>query len=415
MTAPLTPSPAEPAAALAHPRRATAFILLIVFIDMAGLGLILPVVPRLIEEVGHLGLHNAAQIGGWLFAVYSLAQFLFAPLMGALSDRFGRRPILLLAIGGLVLDYILYALAPSLGWLFAGRIIAGLCGASHVIANAYLADFTPPERRARAFGLLGAALGLGFVLGPAIGGLLGQFGPRVPFWVAAGFAAANFTYGLLALPETLPPERRRKLVWREANPLGMFAVFARHKGVLGLMSIYALYFFGSAVYPAIWSFWGIAKFNWSEATIGLSLAAFGLVWALFQGGLTGPVVKRLGERGAALVGLGVAMVAAAGYGFATGLAMVVALLMFHGLEGFAQPALTAMMSRAVPEAEQGALQGGLGAVSNLMMLAGALFFTQVFGWFLSPAAPVQSADAAYFVAAVVLALPFGLFALRRRG
>ncbi len=396
-----------------HPRRATAFILLVVFIDMAGVGLILPVVPRLIEDVGHLGLHDAAQIGGWLFAAYSLAQFLFAPLMGALSDRFGRRPVLLLAIGGLVLDYILYALAPSLAWLFAGRIIAGLCGASHVIANAYLADFTPPEGRARAFGLLGAALGLGFVLGPAIGGLLGQFGARVPFWVAAGFAALNFLYGLFALPETLPPERRRALVWREANPLGMLTVFRRHPGVLGLVAIYALYFFGSAVYPAVWSFWGIAKFGWSEATIGLSLAGFGLVWALFQGVLTGPVVARIGEGRAALLGLAIAMTAAAGYGFASGIGMVLLLLLFHGPEGFAQPTLTAMMSRAVPEAEQGALQGGLGAVSNLMMLLGTLFFTQVFGWFLSPAAPVQSPDAAYFVAALILALPLGLFLLRR--
>ena len=402
--------PVLPAGSLAHPRHATAFILIVVFIDMAGLGLILPVLPRLIEQVGGMPLSGAVQVSGWLYAVYSLALFVSAPLLGALSDRFGRRRLLLLALGGLVVDYLLYAVAPTLLWLFIGRIIAGICGASQVIANAYLADITVPEHRARAFGLLGAALGLGFVLGPALGGLLGAFGPRVPFWVAAAIAGANFAYGLFALPETLPPDKRRPVIWREANPFGFLAVFRRHKGVLPLALVFALYFFGSAVYPAVWSYWGIAKFGWSEAMIGLSLAAFGLVWALFQGLLTGPVVARLGERNAVLIGLTVACLAAVGYGFAGGIAAVVLLLIFHGPEGFAQPALTAMMSARVPETEQGALQGALGAITNLMMLAGTLFFAQVFGYFLSDAAPVQSPDAAYFVAAGVLAVPFAIFA-----
>ncbi|RWR14850.1 MFS transporter [Paenirhodobacter populi] len=392
-------------------RRAIPFALLVVFIDIAGLGLILPVLPRLIEEVGHIGLDDAARIGGWLFASFSLAQFLCAPLAGALSDRIGRRPLLLAAIGGLGVDYILHAVAPSLLWLFVGRIIAGVCGSSFVIANALIADVTAPEQRARAFGWIGAAFGLGFVLGPALGGLLGAFGPRVPFWVAAALALANFIFGLIALPETLPPEKRRRFRWREANPLGVLLVFRQHPGVLGLAAVLFIYLFGSAVYPAIWAFWGIAKFGWSEIMVGLSLAAFGLVMALVQGTLTGPMVNRFGEWRVALIGLVVGVVVCVGYGFATGIATVSLLLVLHAPEGFVYPMFSALMSRAVPESAQGALQGGISALMNLAMVTGTLFFTQIFGYFLSDAAPFRSPDMAYFIAAGVLFL--SLLAFRR--
>ncbi|MBD3786050.1 MAG: TCR/Tet family MFS transporter [Sphingomonadales bacterium] len=399
----VAPAPSKPS------RHAVGFVLLVVFLDMVGLGLILPVLPELIETVGHMTLDQAARIGGLMFAAFSLAQFLFAPMMGALSDRFGRRPLLLIAVAGLGVDYLFHALAPTVGWLFVGRVIAGVCGASHVIANAYLADITPPEGRARAFGLMGAAFGLGFVLGPAIGGLLGELGPRVPFWVAAGISAANFLYGLFVLPESLPQDRRRAFRLREANPLGVLEVFARYKGVLPLAAVFSVYFFGSAVYPAIWSFWGMAKFGWSEAMVGVSLAAFGIVWALFQGVLTGPAVRLWGEPRAALIGLIIGVVVCAGYGMATGIVAVVVLLFIHGPEGFVHPMLSAMMSRAVPEDAQGALQGGLSGAMNLMMLLGTLFFTQVFGYFLSEAAPVRTPDAAYFVAAGVLGLALVLY------
>ena len=390
-------------------RHAVSFVLLVVFLDMVGLGLILPVLPKLIETVGHMNLAEASRIGGGMFAAFSLAQFAFSPLAGALSDRFGRRPLLLLAIAGLGADYIFHALAPSVLWLFVGRILAGACGSSYVIANAFLADVTAPEGRAKAFGMLGAAFGMGFVLGPAIGGLLGELGPRVPFWVAAAISLANLVYGYFVLPETLPPEKRRAFRWREANPLGVLAVFARHKGVLPLGAVLAVYFFGSAVYPAIWSFWGIAKFGWSEAMVGISLAAFGIVWAVFQGVLTGPAVRLWGEWRVALVGLIVAVLACAGYGFANGIVAVVALLVFHGPEGFVNPMLAALMSRAVPEDEQGALQGGISAAMNLAMLLGTLFFTQVFGYFLSDAAPFRSPDMAYFVSAAVLVVALAIF------
>lgn len=385
-----------------------------VFLDVAGAGIIIPILPRLIEEVGHIGLDRAAFVGGALFAAFSLAQFLCAPLAGALSDRFGRRPLLLLAIGGLGADYVLHALAPTLGWLFAGRIIAGICGSSYVIASAALADISAPEARARAFGLVGAALGLGFVLGPAIGGLLGSFGTRVPFWTAAALAGVNFLFGLFAFPETLPPARRRRLRWREANPLGVLLVFRRLPGVGTLAVVLFLYFFGTAVYPAIWPFWGIAKFGWSETLIGLSLAAFGLVMATVQGTLTGPVVARYGEWRVCFAGLIVASVICAGYGFATGLGAVAVLLVLHAPEGFVHPMLSALMSKAVPEDAQGALQGGISALMSLGMLTGTVFFTQVFGWFLSDAAPVRSPDPAFFIAALVFAVALWLFRRRMR-
>ncbi|MFC5738434.1 MFS transporter [Sinirhodobacter huangdaonensis] len=410
MTAISASAPA-PAAA----RRAILFALLVVFIDMVGLGLILPVMPRLIEEVGHVGLGDAATVGGALFAVYSLAQFLLAPMLGALSDRIGRRPLLLLAVGGLGFDYVLHALAPSLGWLFVGRIIAGGCGASFVIANACLADVSTPENRARVFGLMGAAFGLGFVLGPGLGGMLGTLGTRVPFWAAAALAFANFIFGLIALPETLAPEKRRAFLWREANPLGVLTVFARYRGVLPMAAVVFLYFFGSAVYPAIWSFWGIAKFGWSELTVGISLAGFGGVMALAQATLVGPSVARWGEARVALFGLLIAAVVCLGYGLSTGLAMVLVLVLLHAPEGFVHPMMSALMSRAVPEDAQGALQGGISALMSLAMLLGTLFFTWIFGYFLSGAAPWRSPDAAFFVAAAVLLVPLGLFAgLMRR-
>lgn len=391
-------------------RHAVTFVLITVFLDMVGFGLIMPVLPGLIEEVGGLGLADASIIGGWMFFAFSITQFAFSPLMGNLSDRYGRRPLLLLAIFGLFVDYLFSAWAPSIFWLFVGRAIAGLCGSSYIIANAYIADVTPPEGRARAYGLIGAAFGVGFVLGPAIGGLLGQFGPRVPFYVAAGVSALNFTYGWFVLPETLPPERRRAFEWRRSNPFGTLAVFRRYTGVLPMCGVLFVFFFASSVYPAIWPFWGIAKFDWSVAMVGATLATFGLITAFFQGVVTGPVVARFGEHRVALVGLSVAVVAALGYGMVGTLAGVVVMMVIHGPEGFVHPMLTAMMSEAVPEDAQGELQGGISAVMNIAMLAGTVFFSQVFGFFLHPDAPIRSPDVAFFTAAGFLALALLLFA-----
>lgn len=397
----------------AHPmpvsRHAVTFVLITVFLDMVGFGLIMPVLPALIEQVGGMTLADAAYIGGWMFAAFSVSQFAFSPLMGNLSDRFGRRPLLLLAIFGLGVDYLFSAVAPSIFWLFVGRVIAGVCGSSYVIANAYIADVTAPEDRAKAFGMVGAAFGVGFVLGPAIGGLLGEFGPRVPFYVAAGISMLNLIYGWFVLPETLPTEKRRAFEWRRSNPFGAFKVFARYGSVLPLCAILGVYFFASAVYPAIWAFWGMAKFGWSEGIVGLSLAAFGLITAIFQGFVTGPAVARYGEWRVCLFGLIIAAVVAAGYGLAGSLAAVLILMVVHGPEGFVHPMLVAMMSKAVPDDAQGELQGGISAVMNIAMLFGTVVFSQVFGHFMQPEAAIRSPNVAFYLAAGVLAVTLVLY------
>ena len=390
-------------------RHAINFVLITVLLDMIGFGLIIPVLPILIETVGHLSLAEASLVGGWMFFAYSAAQFIFGPLMGNLSDRFGRRPLLLLAILGLFLDYLLQAWAPTLAWLYIGRAISGVCGASWIIANAYIADITAPDERAKYFGMMGAAFGLGFVLGPALGGLLGQFGPRVPFYVAAGISGVNLVYGWFVLPETLAPANRRAFEWRRANPFGAFKIFASYHGVVPMCIVLFSFFFFSSVYPAIWPFWGMAKFGWSTATVGLTLAAFGIIAAVTQGGLSGPLVKRFGEHNVALFGLIFAVIAAVGYGWAPGLIVVLIMLVIHAPEGLVHPMLIALMSKAVPDDAQGEMQGGIASVMNVAMLAGTVFFSQVFGYFLNPADPVPTAGTAYFFAAGFLALALGLF------
>jgi DHA1 family tetracycline resistance protein-like MFS transporter len=406
-------------AALAPPapvsRHAVTFVLITVFLDMVGFGLIMPVLPRLIEDVGEVDIAQAAVIGGWMFAAFSLAQFVFAPLMGNLADRFGRRPLLLLAIFGLGMDFILMALAPNLVWLFVGRIIAGVCGASWIIASAFIADVTAPEERAKAYGLMGAAFGVGFVIGPAIGGLLGELGPRVPFWVAAGISLVNFVYGWLVLPESLPPEKRRKFeLWR-ANPFGAFRVFATYRGVLPMVMVMGLFFFSTSVYPAIWAFWGIAKFGWSEAMVGATLAVFGLIAGGFQGFLTGPAAKRFGEWNVAFFGLICATLVLLGYGFVGSLGAVIALMILHGPEGFVHPLMTSMLTKKVPEDAQGELQGGISAVTNVAMLFGTVFFAWTFGHFMAEGRDWQSPDVAYWIAAGCVLVTTVLFAAVTRG
>ena len=383
--------------------RAVIFILITVFLDMVGFGIIIPVLPTLIGSVGQVTLGEAAVIGGWMAAGYSLAQFVSGPFLGNLSDRYGRRPLLLLSILGLGMDFLLHALAPTLAWLFLGRLLAGFCGASWVIANAFIADITAPEDRGRAFGLMGAAFGLGFVIGPAVGGLLGEFGPRVPFYVAAAVSGLNLIYGWFVLPETLAPENRRPFDWRRANPFGAFKVFRSYPGVLPLCGVLGMFFFFTSVYPAIWPFWGMANFGWSEAMVGLTLAVFGIIMAAFQGGLTGPAVKRWGEYRVAVIGLAAASLAGFGYGMVGSLTMVVVLMIVHGPEGFVHPMLTAILSQTVPENAQGELQGGISAITNLAMLVGTVVFAQIFGWFMRPELANPTPDPAFYVAGVGLA------------
>ena len=409
MEALVTQTTSPPSAAPS--RHAITFVLITVFLDMVGFGLITPVLPKLIEEVGQISLADAALIGGWMFFAFSAAQFAFGPLLGNLSDRFGRRPLLLLAILGLGLDNLLQALAPNLGWLFVGRTISGICGASWVIANAYVADVTAPDARAKAYGMMGAAFGLGFVIGPAIGGALGEYGPRVPFYGAAALSGLNLIYGYFVLPETLAPANRRAFDVRRSNPFGAFKVFQRYHGVVPMCVVLFVFFFFSSVYPAIWPYWGMAKFGWSTGQVGLSLAIFGLIMAGFQAGLTGPAVKWLGEHRVALIGLVSSCVAALGYGLAGGLTVVVVMMVVHGPEGFVYPMLTTMMTKAVPDNAQGELQGGLSAVVNVASLMGTVFYSQIFGRFTQPGSGYQSPSIGFFIAAAGLVLTLGLFVL----
>ncbi len=391
-------------------KAAVIFVFVTVVLDMIGFGIIIPVLPLLIETVGALSLAEAAKMGAWMFAAYAIAQFAFGPLIGNLSDRFGRRPLLLLAVAGLGFDYLLHALAPNLSWLFVGRIFAGVCGASWVIANAYITDVTAPEERGKYFGMLGAAFGLGFVLGPAIGGMLGEFGPRVPFYAAAAISGLNFLFGYFVLPESLPQDKRRPFVWRRANPFAVFKIFATYKGVLPIVAVLALFFFTTSVYQAIWPFWAIAKFDWSPSMVGLSLAMFGIVMAVFQGTLSGLGAKYFGEARLALIGMIGGMFALMGYGMVSTVWVVFALMIVHGPEGFVHPMLTAILTRRVPDDAQGELQGGLAGIMALAMLFGTVFFGQVFGYFMHEEAPMlQSPDVAYWVAAGLLAVTLVMY------
>ncbi|MBZ0260618.1 MAG: TCR/Tet family MFS transporter [Hyphomicrobiales bacterium] len=397
-------------------RHAVTFIFITVFLDMVGFGLIMPVLPRLIEDVSGADLAGASLLAGWLFFAYGGMQFLCGPLLGNLSDAYGRRPILLLSVFGLGVDYLLTAFAPNMFWLFVGRTLAGLCGASYTTANAYLADITEPESRAKVFGYMGAAFGLGFIIGPAIGGILGEYGPRVPFFAAAGISILNFAYGYFVLPETLPRESRRPFSLARSNPIGVFKVFATYRQALPLCIVMAMYFFATSVYPAIWAFWGIARFNWSEMTIGWTLSVFGLITAVVQGGLTGPAVKWLGERNTTILALATSVIAAAGYGVATDMSMVLILFLVHAPEGFAQPALTALMSKDAPPDAQGELQGGIASAQNLALLVGTVMFAQIFGYFLQDGSPIQSPNVAYYISAGLglLALSVFIHVTRRR-
>lgn len=391
-------------------RHALTFVLITVLIDMIGIGIILPVLPGMIRDIAHADLSQASVIGGWLFIAYSAMQFLFGPLVGNLSDAYGRRPVLLLSVGGLGLDYAFTAFAPSLGWLFAGRIIAGVCGASYSTANAYIADITAPQDRAKAFGFVGAAFGIGFILGPAIGGLLASFGHRAPFFAAAALSLANLAYGYFVLPETLAPDKRRAFAWRRSNPLGALAAVRQHPVVMSFAAVLFLHFVATNVYPAVWAYYTIYRYGWSEWQVGLSLACYGLVTAIVQGAMVGPFIKRFGERMAALVSLSVELIIAFGYALATRGWMIYALLVVGALQGIAMPAINAMMTHAVEEDAQGKLQGAISSLMGISSIIGPLIAAQLFGAFTGADAIVELPGAPFLAAAALSAVALWMFA-----
>jgi MFS transporter, DHA1 family, tetracycline resistance protein len=377
-------------------------VLSVVYIDMLGIGLAFPVLPRLIEEFQGGNLSQASYIYGALAAAYSLLQFLFAPLVGALSDRFGRRPVILLALAGMAVNYLVLAFAPSL-WLFAvGRMIAGALGATFTAAGAYLADVTPPEKRAQSFGLIGAAFGFGFITGPALGGVLGAIDLRLPFLVAAGLSVADFAFAYFVLPESLARENRKPVNLRHANPVGALREIGRYASVLGLIVIFVLAMFANRVAEMTWVLFTSYRFDWGPTETGLSLAAVGVMFVVGQGGLVRVVVPRIGERRAILLGLAVSAVTTVLYGFTTQGWMVFPIMVL-GLFGWTigAPAVQALMSRAVPPNEQGLLQGAIASMTNLTSIVGPPIWTGLFGYFVSPAAPVIVPGAAFFAAGAV--------------
>ena len=377
-------------------KHAFAFVWITVLLDMIGLGLIMPILPAILRQLTGADVAHASIYGGWLFFAYAAMQFFCAPVIGGLSDAFGRRPVLLLAVLGLGVDYALTALSPTIGWLFAGRIIAGIFGASYTTANAYIADVTPPDERGKAFGILGAAFGVGFVVGPAIGGLLGGLGPRVPFFVAAGLSLVNFFYGLVFLPETHPKEKRRPVRLHQIHPFGAIVSIPGGKNVRTLVVSLFVLFLGSAVYPAVWSFWASARFDWSPRLIGLSFAAYGVTNIFTQAVLVGICTKRWGERKTALIGLVFNIAAFVLTGLATQTWMVFAVIVATSPAGIAMAATNAWMSKLAPDDAQGRLQGSIGAAESLSSIFGPILMSQVFGAFehTQPGAP-------FFVAAIL--------------
>lgn len=393
-------------------RNAVVFIFITILIDTIGFGIIIPVLPELIMQLTGEGLSHAARYGGWLYFVFAITQFFCAPTIGNLGDRFGRRPVLLTALFALGIDYVVMGLAPGIAWLFLGRFIAGIAGASYAPAYAYIADISPPEKRAQNFGLVGAAFGVGFVLGPSIGGLLGSFGPRAPFFAAAALALLNATFGLFALPESLPPERRRAFEWARANPFGTLMQLRKQPVVVGLAGVAFLWLLGHQVLPSTWAFYTMLRFDWSEAAVGASLAASGIVMAISQGGLTRVLIPWLGgEQRAAMVGLLCGAAVYTCYAFAPHGWVLYIGIMGWSLAALTWPSLNALMSQQVPPNAQGELQGGLASLSSLTAVLGPPLMTQLFGKFSDPAAAVHFPGAP-FLAAALLALASALILLQ---
>ncbi len=383
-------------------RPALVFIFITIVLDVLALGIIIPVLPALVASFFGGDAGQAAEMLGLFGTVWAAMQFVCSPVLGALSDRFGRRPIILLSNLGLGLDYLVMALAPTLGWLFVGRMISGITAASFTTAGAYIADVTPPERRAAGFGLQGAAFGIGFVLGPALGGLLGSVDPRLPFWVAGGLSLANAVYGFLVLPESLPPEQRRGFSWRRANPLGSFMLLRSHAQLLGLATVMLLSTLAHEVLPAVFVLYGGYRYDWDAATVGLTLAGVGVCSAIVQGGLVRPIVARIGEHRAMLAALLCGATGFTIFGLAPAGDILWLGIPVMALWGLLGPSAQSLMTRRVSPAEQGQLQGAIHGLRGVSGLIGPGLFTLTFAFAIGSGHTWQLPGTPFLLAAALL-------------
>jgi DHA1 family tetracycline resistance protein-like MFS transporter len=396
-------SPAAPIADKSPSKAAFSFILFMVGLDFLSFGIIAPIFPDLIRNFEGGDFARASAMLGYFALAWATMQFIFSPILGAWSDRFGRRPVILISCFGLGIDYILMALSPSLAWLFVGRIIAGITTSNVATAFAYVTDTTAPEKRAKAFGLISAAFGLGFVIGPAVGGILGNHNLRFPFWAAAALSLLNALYGFFVLPESLPKERRAKSAWHMANPLGSLKLFRSHPELAGLAVVVTLYYLAHQSLMSVWALYSEYRYGWSRIAVGNSLAVVGVCAAIVSGAMVGPYVKRFGERFSLVSGLVYGTIGFICFGLAPRGWIVLATIPFIALWGIAAPAIQSLMAKHVDPSSQGKLQGGINSLRALTGMIGPVLFTQVFKASISPAAKYHLAGAPYFLAAVLLA------------
>ena len=397
------PSSVSPTSAgQSHGRAAFVFILIMVGFDMLAFGIIAPVLPDLIRQFEGGDFGRASDMIGYFGFVWATMQFIFSPLLGAWSDRFGRRPVILISCFGLAFDYVIMAMAPNLAWLFLGRIISGITTSNISTAFAYITDVTPPERRAKAFGLISAVFGFGFILGPAVGGYLGNVNLRFPFWAAAALSLANALYGFFILPESLPKERRAPSAWHMANPLGSLTLLRSHRELAGLSVVVTLYYLAHQSLPSMWAIYTEYRYAWNRRDVGLSLAVVGASAAIVSGMLVGPIVKRFGERRTLLAGLVFGTLGFLAFGLATRGWFVLATIPFIALWGISAPAMQSLMSQRVDPSSQGKLQGAINSLRALTGMAGPLLFTQVFTIAISTRTSLHVPGAPYFLAAILL-------------
>jgi DHA1 family tetracycline resistance protein-like MFS transporter len=375
------------------------FILVTILIDCMGFGIIIPIIPDLIKELTGGDLSEASRYGGLLLVAYSVMQFISSPILGSLSDKFGRRPILLISLFGLGVDYVFSAFAPNITWLFIGRIFAGICGASITTASAYIADVSEPDKRAQNFGLIGAAFGLGFIIGPVIGGLFAKYGVHVPFMVAAVLSLLNWLYGYFILPESLKVENRREFDWKRANPIGALKQIKKYPSLLGLLGSLLILYLAAQATQSIWSYYTIEKFSWNATWVGYSLGFVGVTVAIVQGGLIRIIIPKLGNKRSIQVGLVLYVIGFISFAFASKGWMMFAFIVPYAIAGITGPAIQGIISKQIPANEQGELQGIMTGLMSLASIFGPLLMTNLFFYFTAKDAPLHFPGAPFLMAA----------------